>query len=350
MKDEKPHSLDRRQFLASTTLAAAGLLLTQSACEGEASSLTAKADTVSGPLVISTWAPNVKANAAAWEVLSSGGSALDAVEQGVFLPEADPEDSSVGLGGLPDRDGNVTLDACIMDHKGNCGAVLALEHILHPIAVARLVMEKTAHVMLAGSGALKFALENGFEKVNLLTPGSEKAWVEWLEESEYDPSITPEKIMQRIKENHDTIGMLAMDQNSDLSGACSTSGMAFKLSGRVGDSPIIGAGLFVDNEVGAATGTGVGEEVVRICGAHTIVEQMRGGKSPEDACKEAISRIIKHNGDKANRLQVGFIALNKAGKIGAYSTLPEFSYAVQQSGKPPEVFKSDSWFDKWPED
>lgn len=348
MKEDKPPSLDRRQFLASSSLAAAGLLLTQCAVEGQKSS--SPTNVASGPIVISTWAPNLKANAVAWKILQAGGSALDAVEQGVFVPEADPTDSSVGLGGLPDRDGKVTLDACIMDHKGKCGAVLALEHILHPISVARMVMEKTAHVMLAGAGALKFALENGFEKVNLLTPDSEKAWVEWLEDSEYDPSITPEKIMQRIKESHDTIGMLAMDQKSDISGACSTSGMAFKLSGRVGDSPIIGAGLFVDNEVGAATGTGVGEEVVRICGAHTIVEQMRSGKSPEDACKEAISRIVKHNGGKANRLQVGFIAMNKAGEIGAFSTLPDFSYAVQQFGKEPQVIKSDSWFDKWPED
>jgi N4-(beta-N-acetylglucosaminyl)-L-asparaginase len=350
MKDEKSYSLDRRQFLSSSALVAAGLLLTQSACGENEPAATGNGAALAVPLVVSTWAPNVKANAAAWKVLEAGGSALDAVEQGVFIPEADPEDSSVGLGGLPDRDGRVTLDACIMDHKGHCGAVLALENILHPISVARMVMEKTAHVMLAGAGALKFALENGFEAVDLLTPGSEKAWIEWLEDSEYDPSITPEKIMQRIKESHDTIGMLAMDKNSDISGACSTSGMAFKLAGRVGDSPIIGAGLYVDNEVGAATGTGVGEEVVRICGAHTIVEQMRAGKSPDEACKEAISRIIKHNGDKANRLQVGFIAINKAGRIGAYSTLPEFSYAVQQEGKEPEVFKSDSWFDKWPED
>ncbi len=349
MKDENPQSLDRRQFLSATALAAAGLILTQSACEDQIDSVSTK-DISAGPTVVSTWAPNVKANAAAWAILEAGGSALDAVEQGVFIPEADPEDSSVGLGGLPDRDGKVTLDACIMDHKGNCGAVLALENILHPISVARKVMEKTAHVMLAGEGALKFALENGFEKVDLLTPDSEKAWMEWLEDSEYDPSITPEKIMQRIRENHDTIGMLAIDQNSDISGACSTSGMAFKLRGRVGDSPIIGAGLFVDNEVGAATGSGVGEEVVRVCGAHTIVEQMRVWKSPLEACKEAIRRIIQHNGDKAQRLQVGFIAINKAGSIGAYSTLPDFSYAVQQLGKEPEVFKSDSWYDKWPED
>src|SRR5690606_1338398 len=211
MKNDIPQSLDRRKFLSSTALAAAGLLVTQNACKERESASSTRVDATSVPAVVSTWAPNVKANAAAWQVLQSGGSALDAVEQGVFVPEADPADSSVGLGGLPDRDGKVTLDACIMDHKGNCGAVLALEHILHPISVARKVMEKTAHVMLAGAGALKFALENGFEKVDLLTPDSEKAWMEWLEDSEYDPSITPEKIMQRIKYSHDTIGMLAME-------------------------------------------------------------------------------------------------------------------------------------------
>jgi len=288
------------------------------------------------PLVISTWAPNVKANAAAWEVLSKGGKALDAVEAGVRIPEADPEDTSVGYGGLPDRDGNVTLDACIMDEKGNCGSVMFLEHIMHPISVARMVMEKTPHVILVGEGALKFALQNGFQKENLLTPKSEKIWKDWLQKNKYDPMETirqmkkgePERSKGGI-DNHDTIGMLAMDKNGNLSGACTTSGMAFKMAGRVGDSPIIGAGLFVDNEVGAATSTGVGEEVIRICGSHTIVEAMRYGKSPQEACEIGVERLLKLRKDNIKDLQIGFLAVNKAGEIGAFSLRPGFTYAYR---------------------
>jgi N4-(beta-N-acetylglucosaminyl)-L-asparaginase len=288
------------------------------------------------PLVISTWAPNVKANAAAWEILAKEGRALDAVEAGVRIPEADPEDTSVGYGGLPDRDGNVTLDACIMDEKGNCGSVMFLEHIMHPISVARMVMEKTPHVILVGEGALKFALQNGFQKENLLTPKSEKIWKDWLQKNKYDPMETIRQMKQGEPErskggidNHDTIGMLAMDKNGNLSGACTTSGMAFKMAGRVGDSPIIGAGLFVDNEVGAATSTGVGEEVIRICGSHTIVEAMRYGKSPQEACEIGVERLLKLRKDNIKDLQIGFLAVNKAGEIGAFSLRPGFTYAYR---------------------
>ncbi len=282
------------------------------------------------PIVISTWEPNKKANATAWEILSRQGSALDAVHQGVMVPEADPEDTSVGLGGFPDRDGKVTLDACIMDHEGNIGAVMALEEIVHAISVARMVMERTPHVQLVGDGALQFALENGFKRENLLTPTSIEAWKKWLEKSKYNPMETVELIEDRIKKNHDTIGMLAIDSLNNISGACTTSGMAFKMHGRVGDSSIIGAGLYVDNEVGAATGTGVGEEVVRICGSHTIVEAMRYGKSPEEACKHALERLISMKGEKhARKIQIGFIALNKQGDFGCYSMLPNFTMAVQ---------------------
>jgi N4-(beta-N-acetylglucosaminyl)-L-asparaginase len=275
----------------------------------------------------------VKANAEAWKILGPGGRALDAVEAGVQIPEADPTDQSVGYGGLPDRDGKVTLDACIMDENGDCGAVMFLEGIVHPIKIARLVMEKTPHVQLAGEGALQFALQNGYKIENLLTPESEKAWKQWLKTSKYDPMTIPKLLQQKNEpgqqNNHDTIGMIAMDAAGNLSGACTTSGMAFKMRGRVGDSPIIGAGLFVDNEVGAATSTGVGEEVVRICGSHTVVELMRQGLSPELACKKTVERIVKKRGEKAKDIQVGFIAVNNQGEYGGYALQKGFTYAVQ---------------------
>lgn len=282
------------------------------------------------PIVISTWEPNVKANQKAFEVLAANGKALDAVHQGVMVPEADPEDHSVGLGGLPDRDGKVTLDACIMDHLGNIGAVMALEQIVHAISVARMVMEKTPHVQLVGQGALDFAILNGFKVENLLTESSKAAWENWLKNGNYDPMQTIEDIQQRIKSNHDTIGMIAMDYKGELSGACTTSGMANKLHGRVGDSAIIGAGLYVDNQVGAATATGIGEEVVRICGSHTVVEAMRYGHSPENACKIALKRLISMKGEEyCKKIQIGFIAMNKKGSIGCYSMLPDFTMAVE---------------------
>lgn len=301
------------------------------------------------PLVISTWAPNVKANAEAWKILEKGGRALDAVEQGVQVPEADPTDQSVGYGGLPDRDGKVTLDACIMNEKGDCGSVMFLQHIMHPIKVARLVMEKTPHVQLVGEGALQFALANGFKMENLLTEQSEKAWKEWLKTSKYDPMTTVDNLMERMKQqkanidNHDTIGMLAIDATGNISGACTTSGMAYKMHGRVGDSPIIGAGLYVDNEVGAAAATGVGEEVVRICGSHTVTEMMRLGYKPEEACKKAIERIVKRNGDNAKNVQVGFVAINKRGEFGGYSVVKGFNYAVR-SNAGEKVYQAKSWF------
>jgi len=188
-------------------------------------------------------------------------------------------------------------------------------------------------------------LLNGFKKKNLLTPKAEAAWKEWMKTSTYDPMITVRDIEKRIKENHDTIGMIALDEYSNLSGACSTSGMAYKLPGRVGDSPIIGAGLYVDNEVGAASATGIGEEVVRICGSHTIVEAMRYGKSPEQACKIAIERLIKLKGkERAKKIQLGFIAMNVDGEIGCYSMLPEFTMAVH-SAEGSKIIDSDYFFE-----
>jgi N4-(beta-N-acetylglucosaminyl)-L-asparaginase len=337
--------LNRRKFLNSSLLSSLGLLVAPKSF-GE----TGYPITKNNPIVISTWEPNVKANLEAWKVLTTGGRALDAVEAGVQVAEADPSDQSVGYGGLPDRDGKVTLDACIMDEHGNCGAVMFLEGIKHPIRVARLVMEKTPHVQLVGEGALQFALANGFTVENLLTPESETAWKNWLKNANYDPMTIPKLLEQRSKtntpgqiNNHDTIGMMAMDAAGDISGACTTSGMAFKMRGRVGDSPIIGAGLYVDNEIGAATSTGVGEEVVRICGSHTVVELMRQGYAPQEACKRTVQRIIKKRGEKAKDLQVGFIAINKKGQYGGYAIQGGFTYAVHtKSGS--KVFKAESFY------
>ena len=322
--------LNRRKFLESSALSSIALLFHRNLSPGPATGIKDK------PIVISTWGDNRKANEAAWKVLASKGKALDAVETGVQVPEADPADQSVGYGGLPDRDGKVTLDACIMDELGNCGSVMFLEEIIHPIKVARLVMEKTPHVQLVGEGALQFALANGFQRQNLLTPESEKAWKEWLKKGLYDPRQSIEILEQQNKirgqkDNHDTIGMIALDAMGNLSGACTTSGMAFKMRGRVGDSPIIGAGLYVDNEVGAATATGVGEEVVRICGAHSIIEYMRKGYHPEQACKKTLERLVRKRGAKARDAQVGFIALNHKGQFGGYALQKGFNYAVHSA-------------------
>lgn len=277
---------------------------------------------VTKPIVVSTWRHGLAANEAAWKVLSTGGRALDAVEQGVRVTEADPENLSVGIGGLPDREGHVTLDACIMDENGECGSVAFLERIKHPVSVARLVMEKTPHVMLVGEGAQQFAVEQGFKLEDLLTERAEKAWRKWLETSEYKPVINIE--------NHDTIGMVALDEHGNLSGACTTSGLAYKMRGRVGDSPIIGAGLYVDNEIGAATATGMGEAVIKVCGAHLIVELMRQGLSPQKACETAINRISRQKNSK--EIQIGFLAINKNGEVGAYSLHPGFDFAQYAEG------------------
>lgn len=315
----------RREFIKISAVGGAALL-TQTACATEDNQeneiiLESTATSIK-PIVLSTWNHGLDANKAAWEILSQNGSALDAVEQGVRVTESDPTNQSVGLGGLPDRDGNVTLDACIMDHNSNCGAVAFLQHIENPISVARKVMEDTPHVMLAGVGAFNFALEKGFKKTNLLTEKSKKAWENWLKDSEYEPQIN--------SENHDTIGMIAIDESGNLAGACTTSGMAYKLHGRVGDSPIIAAGLFVDNEVGAACATGVGEAVIRTAGSAIIVELMRHGKTPQEACEEAVARIISKHEDLTN-MQVGFIALNKQGEYGCHSVHAGFNIAVRHT-------------------
>lgn len=275
------------------------------------------------PVVIATW-DNRRATAAAWEILSTGGRALDAVEAGVRIPEADPKDTSVGYGGFPDRDGNVTLDACIMDELGNAGSVLYLQHIKHPISVARRVMERTPHVILAGAGALQFALEQGFPKEDLLTDTARAAWEEWKVKSEYKPVINIER--------HDTIGMIAFDAKQQIAGACTTSGLAFKMQGRVGDSPIIGAGMFADNEVGGAAATGLGELVLKTLGSFLIVEEMRRGKHPQKAAEEAIRRLARKYPKSAEENQIGYVVLDKRGRHGAYSLHPGFNFALFQGG------------------
>jgi len=315
--------ITRRSFFNRLAWAGTGIIAVSCSNETEKKQEALIPPISKKPIVVSTW-KNIKANEAAWQVLSSGGSALDAVEAGVKIPEADPDDQSVGYGGRPDRDGNVTLDACIMDHLGNAGGVCFLQHIKHPISVARKVMEETPHVLLAGDGALQFALSKGFEKENLLTEKSKLEWLEWLKTAKYQPVANIER--------HDTIGMIAMDASGNLSGACTTSGMAYKLKGRVGDSPIIGAGLFVDNEVGAATSTGVGELVLKTLGSFLVVELMRQGLSPNDACKEAVLRIVKKNKDLTN-MQVGYLAMNKYGEVGGYCIQKGFMYAETVEGK-----------------
>lgn len=324
--------LNRRRFLSLSALAAwpvsplLGNQITAAPLRDQSESTTGPAPNgklqAVGPIVISTWKQE-KAHVAALATLAKGGSALDIVEAGVRVPEADPNDTSVGYGGLPDRDGHVTLDACIMDEKGNAGSVTFLQHIMHPISVARAVMEKTPHVMLSGTGALEFALAQGFKKENLLTKSSEKAWREWLKTAQYKPIVNIER--------HDTIGMLAIDAKGNISGACSTSGLAYKMHGRVGDSPIIGGGAFVDNEVGGACATGLGELIMRICGSFLVVELMRQGRTPQQACEEAVRRITAKQDYKD--VQAGFLAINKQGEYGAFSVQPGFNFTVSQQNR-----------------
>lgn len=336
--------LSRRTFLQWSGLSLAGL-----ACSG-------KSKEAIKPLVISTWDSGNIANTAAWKVLQTGGKAIDAVEQAGIAIE-DVISCCVGLGGNPDRDGYVTLDACIMDEKANIGSVAFLERIKHPISVARKVMESTPHVMLVGSGAQQFAMANGFRlEDGKLSESAEKAYKKWLEKAEYKPVINVESQLKyapgapsKLEDgsfNHDTMGTLAIDRNGDLSGMCTTSGMGFKMRGRVGDSPIIGAGLFVDNEVGAVTCSGQGEEVIRVAGSHLVVEFMRNGATPYEACKKAVERIVKRDENRARDFQVGFIAVNKSGETGAFSVQPGFSYTLTVEGEENKLLEAESYFSK----
>jgi isoaspartyl peptidase/L-asparaginase-like protein (Ntn-hydrolase superfamily) len=318
---------NRRKFLSSSILASIGIGFVQCNNNSKTQSLNSSnhsnQTSNARPITISTWNHGLEANNVAWQILKNKGTSLDAVEQGVRIVEADPKGTSVGIGGTPDRDGHVTLDACIMNENGDAGAVSFLENILHPISVARKVMEETPHVMLTGEGALQFAKQQGFEEVNLLTKKSKEDWEKWCIKKEYQPIVN--------SENHDTISQMALDSKGNLSGACTTSGLGYKMHGRVGDSPIIGASLFVDNEVGAACATGMGELVMTTLGSFLIVELMRNGRSPEEACKEAIMRIIKKYGFK--KYQVGYLAINKKGEYGAYAIQKGFTYAVCIDGK-----------------
>ncbi|MDA0843865.1 MAG: N(4)-(beta-N-acetylglucosaminyl)-L-asparaginase [Bacteroidetes bacterium] len=312
--------MNRRKFFSLSALSSAGLILSHQELSAQ-KTLTK----YSKGKVVATW--NVPdAVATAYTEISVGKTALDAIEAGCRAEESNVSNTTVGKGGLPDRDGKVTLDACIMDSAGNAGSVVFLEEIEHPISVARRVMEQTPHVMLAGVGAQQFALSQGFKKVNLLTESSEKAYRKWLKTSEYKPIINIE--------NHDTIGMLAIDLEGNLSGGCTTSGLAYKMRGRVGDSPIIGSGLYIDNEIGGATATGLGEEILKSVGSFLIVELMRQGAHPSEACEEAVRRIAAKSGSKVRDFQAGFIAIRKDGEVGGYAIHPGFNYTVADSNQP----------------
>ena len=321
----------RRAFLQSSLIAAGAAMLPR-----------AHADAGAGAArVVSTWDFGVPANRAAWEVLGAGGSALDAVEAGARWAETGQCNSTVGHCGYPDRDGFVTLDASIMQGDGSCGAVAALQDIEHPISVARRVMERTPHVLLVGDGARQFALAEGFQPRSLRTPEAERAWREWRKTAQYQPQINAERRgIPGNRENHDTIGMLALARDGRMAGACTTSGMAFKMHGRVGDSPIIGAGLYVDDEVGAATASGVGEEMLRNAASFLVVELMRQGHSPAEACRIAIERVVKKRPQASRSLQVCFLAMNRHGEVGAHALHRGFVYAVCDAAKQDALLES----------
>ena len=319
--------MKRRNFIKKASVTGLGLVVVPAITSCATEDKKEKKATVTGkalvPVVLATWRFH-NATKAAWEVLEKGGESIDAIEAGCRVEEANLNNTTVGIGGSPDREGNVTLDACIMNKNGDYGAVVCMENIAHPISVARKVMEETPHVLLAGKGAEQFAVEQGFKRENLLTDASKKAWLKWKEKSEYKPIINIE--------NHDTIGMLAIDKNGDISGGCTTSGMAYKMAGRVGDSAIIGSGLFIDNTIGGATATGMGEEVLKTVGTYLIVELMRQGKTPQEACEEGVKRIVESNPNYKN-FQVGYVALNKQGEYGCYSIHGGFGISKYQEGK-----------------
>ena len=277
---------------------------------------------------ISTW-KTTEANQKAGQMLDKGEHALDAAVAGVAIEEENPKNTTVGYGGAPDRTGKVTLDACVMNHLGDCGSVVAVENIVNVARLAKDVMEKTPHVMLSGKGAEEFAISQGYKKTDLLTDQSKKEWEEWLKDQDYRPIINIE--------NHDTIGMLCIDKNNNLSGACTTSGLAYKMKGRVGDSPIIGSGLFIDNKIGGAVATGLGEEVVKTVGSFLVVELMRQGLSPQEACEKAVKRIVSNNSQE-NKFQVAYIAMNKKGEVGSYCIEPGFTYMDYVNGENKEIF------------
>jgi isoaspartyl peptidase/L-asparaginase-like protein (Ntn-hydrolase superfamily) len=306
--------------MAAASLATAGLDLSRAQATDEAVEAGPR------PLVISTWQFGKPANEKALVVLESGGSTLDAVEQGIRLVEASGN-ASVGLSGKPNAAGYVQLDACIMHGPGHrAGSVAGLEGIVHPISAARRVMEKTPHVMLVGEGARWFAIEQGLESVDSAPLDAQKdAWRKRPAAAESSPPAS-----RAPGESHDTITLLILGADGTLSGGCSTSGLADKLPGRVGDSPILGSGLYVDNEVGAAGATGVGENIMRYCASFLIVELMRQGAHPAAACRQAIDRIAGTD-PLGRNLEIHFIALDKHGRHGAAGT-KDFPYSVAYPG------------------
>jgi len=317
----------RRQFLAHTPwLTAAGASLEALHAE-EPPAAVARGD---WPLVVSTWPFGKPANEAALKSFDEGGGLLDAVERGIHVTESDPKNSSVGLGGIPNAAGVVQLDACIMAGPGHrAGSVAALEGIVHPISAARRVMEKTPHVMLVGEGARLFALEQGLESVPVDSAAKYEAWR--IQREAAAKSKPADGSIDKKPGNHDTIALLVLDKNGDLAGGCSTSGWGGKLPGRVGDSPLIGGGLYVDNEVGAAGATGLGENILRYCGSFLVVELMRQGMPPQEACLEAIKRIARKD-PKGLDISVSFVALDKQGRFGAAGSAQGFQYSVTHRG------------------
>lgn len=323
-------SISRRRFVNSTIGAGAGILIIPSAA-GYGSQVKGIA---ARPMIITSHTNETGRNAmvAGWEILKNGGTAVEAVEKAANIIEVDPEDTSVGYGGLPNENGVVQLDASFMDGKTySAGAVACLENIKNPASVARIVMERTDHVLISGKGALDFAKAWGFPEENLLTEKARKIWLRWKEEmSPNDDWGAPEHLQNIIKKesywrdfpdiehHYGTTNVLAIDRNGDIAGCTTTSGLSFKLNGRVGDSPIIGAGLYVDNEVGAAGATGRGEDVIKSCASYYMVMRMREGRTPQQACEDALQMIIgrykKVNPDYYPSEK--FVAINKNGETG----------------------------------
>lgn len=288
------------------------------------------------PAVIATWDYGVSLCAAAQQVLAKNGDLLDALEKGVNAVEDDPKVTSVGYNSWPNEDGVVQLDASIMDGRTHqAGAVAALERIKNPISVARKVMERTTHVLLAGAGANAFAKKVGFKEQELLSPEGRREW----EKRQKDKKAS----FWRDGSVHDTVCAIAIDAKGDLASAVSTSGLAGKLAGRVGDSPLIGAGNYVDNDVGGACATGIGELAIRNAAAFAIVERMRAGVDPTRACQEILERMVKKSPEVRSNpdAQLAFIAMNKAGETGAAVLRQKqkvFRYAIVRGAKRPALF------------